>query len=576
VIRRVLLVPVAVLLVLSSVAAQTHKAAVPPGADELLAHVRVLTEPEMEGRASGTTGGDLAGRYIADRFHAMGLRPGGEGGSFFQPFVFSKTAAVGPGTILETVGPVAKTLQVGRDWTPHAGSLTGEVVGEMVFVGYGLVAADRGYDDYVGVDVRGKIALALDSGPAHLPDVKPSRLEKLIAARRRGANALLIVGDLPPLASTGVSVRLASGTVTATAADQFLGPAGKTIAGLGQALTSSGLPASFATGVQVRIRVDLQQEDRRTRNIIAILPGTDPARATEALVLGAHYDHLGRTEGHVHPGADDNASGTSLVLGLARALAANGGTPRTLVFVLFSGEELGLLGSAHYVRHPAVPLDRTVAMLNFDMVGRMRDHRLNVGGVESGSGLRAVVGEAGATGPVTLVVHDTPYAPSDQASFYGTGVPVLFFFTDQHDDYHTPRDTADKINGRGMAEVAGVALRVVERLSGDTRPTYVKVSPPAPAQVFSGAQGGAFLGVSIDVGNNADALRLSGILPGSAAARAGLKVGDVVVRLGDVPISRFEDMTRTLAQKRAGEAISLLYLRDGEEHVTTATLDARP
>src|SRR5207249_9482895 len=163
---------------------------------------------------------------------------------------------------------------------------------------------------------------------------------------------------------------------------------------LGRALADSRLPASFATGVGVRIRVNFEREDRRTGNIIGILPGADPARATEAVVLGAHYDHLGRAGGNVHPGADDNASGTAVVLGLARAFAAAGGAPRTLVFALFVGEELGLLGSSHYARHPAVAMDRTVAMLNFDMVGRMRDRRLHVGGVESGTGLRALVSEA--------------------------------------------------------------------------------------------------------------------------------------------------------------------------------------
>jgi peptidase M28-like protein/PDZ domain-containing protein len=577
VIRRALLLPFAVLLLFSSAAAETSTTVVSPRADELLAHVRALTAPEMEGRASGTIGGDRAGQYIADRLQAMGLRPGGDGGSFFQQFAFSTAVAVGPGTLLETLGSPVKVLQVGRDWTPHGGSLAGEVTGEVVFVGYGVVAADRGYDDYAGLDMRGKIALALDGAPAHLPDARPSRLEKLITARRRGASGLLIVGDpLPSLGATGASVRLVSGTVTSVAADQLLGPAGKTAAGLRQALASSRLPASFATGVEARIRVDLQREDRHTSNVIGILPGSDPSRAAEVLVLGAHYDHLGRTGGEVHPGADDNASGTSLVLGLARALAAAGGAPRTLVFALFSGEEVGLLGSAHYARHPTLAIERTVAMLNFDMVGRMRDHRLNVAGVESGIGLRALVMEAGAREPLTLVPHDTPYAPSDQTSFYAAGAPVLFFFTDQHDDYHTPGDTADKINGQGMADIARVALRVVERLAGDTRPTYVKLSPPPPTQQFSGARGGAFLGVAADVGSESDGLRLAAVFPGTAAARAGLQAGDVIIRLDDVPIGSFEELKRMIAKKRPGEAIAVLFLRDGDDHGTTATLDARP
>jgi hypothetical protein len=576
VLRRALLLPLAVLCLFASAAAGVPKALVPPEADELLAHVRALTAPEMEGRGSGTAGGDRAGQYIADRLRAMGLRPGGDGGRFFQPFAFSAAVTVGPGTVLETPGS-GKAFEVGRDWTPHGGSLTGEARGEVVFVGYGVVAADRGYDDYAGVDVRGKIALALDGGPAHLPEAGRSRLEKLITARTHGASALLLVRDpLPSLGATGASVRIVSGTLTSVAADQLLGPAGKTTAGLREALARSRLPMSLAMGIQVRARVNLQREDRHTSNVIGIIPGTDPARAAEALVLGAHYDHLGRPGGQVHPGADDNASGTSLVLGLARALAAAGGTPRTLVFALFSGEEAGLLGSAHYTRHPAMAIERTVAMLNFDMVGRMRDHRLNVAGVESGIGLRALVTDAAARDSLTLVPHDTPYAPSDQTPFYAAGVPVLFFFTDQHEDYHTPGDTADKINGRGMAELATVALRVVERLGGEARPTYVKLSPPAPGQHLSGASGGAFLGVSAEGGSESDGVRLSSVFPGTAAARAGLQNGDVIVRLGDQPIGTFADLRRAIAQRRPGEVVRILYLREGEDQVTSATLDAQP
>jgi membrane-associated protease RseP (regulator of RpoE activity) len=284
----------------------------------------------------------------------------------------------------------------------------------------------------------------------------------------------------------------------------------------------------------------------------------------------------------VHPGADDNASGTALVLGLARALAAAGGiVPRTLVFALFSGEEMGLLGSSHHVRHPSVPIDRTIAMLNFDMVGRMRDRQLNVSGVESGTGLRAVVteaaaSEAAASDKLELALHNTPFAPSDHTSFYEAGAPVLFFTTGGHDDYHTPRDTADKINASGMAEVAGLATRVVERLAGAPRPSYVTLSRPAPAPHGSAPPGGAFLGIFADAGGESDGLRVTSVFAESAAARLGLQNGDVIVRLGDVPINSFDDLKGSLARKRPGDAIGVLYLRDGEDHLAAATLGARP
>jgi hypothetical protein len=574
--RRALLLPLVVLLFAGSVVAASRAAVVPPGAAELFQHVSALTAPEMEGRASGSAGGDRAARYIADRLAATGLAPGGDTGTFFQSFVVSTPTAVAPGTTLERRGPEQR-LELGRDWTPHGGSLAAEVSGEIVFVGYGVVAADRGWDDYAGVSVRDKIALALEGAPGHLGDVPPPRLEKLIAARRHGARALLLVGDgLPPLGTTAAAVRLVSGAITATAADLLLEPSGKTTAQLRAALADSRAPVSFATGVELRMRVNFTREDRRAANVIGLLPGTDPGRASEALVVGAHYDHLGRAGGAVHPGADDNASGTALVLGLARALAAAGGTPRTVVFALFGGEEAGLLGSAHYVRHPTVPIDRTIAMLNFDMVGRMRDRRLNVGGVQSGTGFRALLSASATGDDLKLVLHDSPFAASDHVSFYGAGAPVLFFSTDGHDDYHTPRDTADKIDAAGMAEVAALAARLVDHLGGVTRPTYVKLSPPEKNSPGSGASGSTFLGVSADARDESDGLRLASVLSDTAAARAGLRSGDVIVRLGDQLINGFDDLKRTIERKQPGDAVLVLYLRDGEDHVTSATLGARP
>jgi hypothetical protein len=387
----------------------------------------------------------------------------------------------------------------------------------------------------------------------------------------------LIAGDaLPSLEATATTVKLVSGSLTRAAADVLLAPAGKSLAGLASARSARPLP----TGVQVRLRVRLDREERRTANVIGILPGTDPARASEVVVLGAHYDHLGRAGGVVHPGADDNASGAAVVLGMARALAAAGGTARTLVVVFFSGEEIGLLGSAHYVKHPPLPIELTAAMLNFDMVGRMRNDRLNVGGVESGGGLRALVERAKRGDRLDLVLGDSPYGPSDHSSFYAAGVPVLFFHTGGHDDYHAPGDTADKINAAGMAEVARLGLRIAERLGGEGRPAYVALARPAGASRSGsgrgGDSGGAFLGVSVDGRSESDGVRLGSVVAGSGAERAGLRGGDVIVRMGDQGLSRFEDLRRALANRRPGDAVALIYLRDGEEHGASATLGARP
>ena len=442
--RRALALPFALLVLGVAAVAWAGGVLIPPGAEELAAHVHALTAPEMEGRASGTAGGDRAARYLAERLAAVGINPGGDGGTFFQSLAVGSGARVRAGTALDRLGAAPAAFALGRDFLPHGGSLAGEVSGDVVFVGYGVTAPGGGDGDYTGVDVRGKVALALDGGPAQTGDVQPSRLDKLISARRRGAAALLIAGDsLPSLEETSVPVRLVSAAVTRAAADVLLAPAGKTVSGLVAELSRSRAPISLATGARVEVRVGLERAERHAANVIGVLPGRDPELAAEAVVLGAHYDHLGRGGGVVHPGADDNASGTAVVLGLARAFAAAGGTSRTLVFALFAGEEVGLLGSAHYTRHPALPISRTAAMLNFDMVGRMTNERLSVGGVDSGTGLRAMVAGAASGTGVDLIVHAAPFAPSDHAPFYSAGVPVLFFHTGHHDDYHAPGDTAE-------------------------------------------------------------------------------------------------------------------------------------
>jgi hypothetical protein len=566
------------LLLLASAAAARPPLVVPPAA-ELRATTEALTGPGMDGRRSGTAGGDLAARRLAQWLAAAGLRPGGEGASYFQSFVVAPGWRIGESATLRPGAAGAAALETGRDWTPHGGSLRERVVAPLAFVGHGISAPESGHDDWAGVDVRGRIVLALDGAPAHPPGLQASRLEKLIAARRADAAALLIVTDrLPSLAATGAAVHIVSGTLTPAAADALLAPTGETIARLTAALAERRRPASLGGGVRVELRVALEPADLRAVNVIGVLPGADPARADEAVVIGAHYDHLGLVGGTLYPGADDNASGTAVVLGLARAFAAAGPRERTLVFALFGAEETGLVGSGHYVRAPAVPLARTVAMLNFDMVGRLRDGRLSVGGVDSGRGLREVVTDAARATGASPTLSGSPFGPSDHSQFYGAGVPVLFFHTGAHPDYHRPGDTADKLDAAGMAQVAALGARITERLAGAERPTLVALSRPSAGPRSGRAAGAAtpvFFGVGADGRAESDGVPLGQVVSGSAAERAGLRAGDVIVRFGARLVDGFEELVGALRGHRPGDVVRVHYLRDGIEHETTATLDAR-
>jgi hypothetical protein len=568
-------------VVLCFVSVATASTPVPPSAAELRATAEALTAPGMDGRRSGTPGGDLAAQRIADWLEAAGLQPGGDDGSFVQSFVVAAGARIAAGTTLRSLDAGAPRFEAGRDWTPHGGSLRETVTGEVVFVGYGVSAPEAGYDDWARVDARGRVAIALEGAPPHLSGVRATRLEKLIAARRAGAGALLLVGDrLPTLAATTTAVRLVSGTLTPATADALLAPAGVTTAVLAQRIADRRAPASLAVGTRAEVRVVLETADRTAVNVIGVLPGRDAARAGEALVLGAHYDHLGVVGGTLHPGADDNASGTAVVVGLARAFAAAGPQDRTLVFALFGAEEIGLVGSGHYVRRPATPIDRTVAMLNFDMVGRLGGGMLTVGGVESGRGLRDVVTGAARRLSMRVTLRDSPFGPSDHSRFYDAGTPVLFFHTGTHADYHRAGDTADKLDTVGMARVASLGTRVAETLAAGDRPGYVTLARPAwrarESSREAGAPAPAFLGVGTDGPAESDGVRLTRIVPESAAARAGLREGDVLVRFGDRAIESFGELQEALRARRRGDAVPLLYLRDGLEHDTAATLDARP
>ena len=538
------------------------------GAADLLAHVAALTAPAMEGRGSGTPGGDRAARYIADVLARAGLRPGGEGGTFFQEFPVATIPSLGPDNRLE-VAVATRRLEPGRDWTPHGGSLAADVTGELVLVGH---------DDYGHVDARNRIALALASASASAGPVAASRLEQLIAARRAGARAVLLIGDeLPAPAATAAPVAIVSGSITRAAAAALLGR------------SAASLDAVTATGVSARLRIDLATTERRAANVIGVLPGADPARADEAVVIGAHYDHLGVEGGTVYPGADDNASGTATVLGLARSLAA-ARPPRTLVFALFAGEEIGLVGSEYQVRHPSVlPVDRIAAMVNFDMVGRLEGRHPMVGGVETGSGLRALVERAAKEVALDVDLRAAGTGPSDHSRFNAAGVPVLFFHSGVHADYHRPSDTADRIDGAGMARIAELARLVITRLAEGPRPVFAQVpgrgaggraaeraAPERPGPSGVGAPGGAFLGIAADTRAGWDGVRLGAVVPRSAADQAGLRAGDVLVRLDDTALQAFSDLRALLDRHRPGDALALVYLRDGVDHATTVTLGTRP
>lgn len=320
------------------------------------------------------------------------------------------------------------------------------------------------------------------------------------------------------------------------------------------------------------------------RNVIGVLPGRDPALRNEIVVVGAHYDHLGPgtfgaldpdSAGRIHNGADDNASGASALIHIARKLAS-APPARTVVFLAFSGEEEGLLGSDYYVKNPVFSLARTYAMVNMDMVGRLRDNRLLVYGTATAQEFPALLDSLNTVARFDLRGSGDGWGRSDQSSFYGAGKPVLHLFTDLHEDYHRTTDDWEKINADGLAQVADFTTEIVRALADRRAPlTFVNVPPP---QATTGAPApgyGAYLGTVPDMSENPGGVRLTGVRAGSPAEKAGLRGNDIITRLGETVVSDLQALTSALRQHKPGDVVELRFLRDGAEQRVSVTLGTR-
>lgn len=321
-----------------------------------------------------------------------------------------------------------------------------------------------------------------------------------------------------------------------------------------------------------------------TRNVLAVLPGTSPTLRGEVVVIGAHYDHLGMggfgaldpdSTGRVHNGADDNASGTAALLEIGRLLAGRR-SARTIVLVAFSGEELGTLGSSFFVQHPVPqPIDSLYAMLNLDMVGRMRSARLLALGAATAKEFPALLDSLNSPPRFDLRASGDGWGPSDHAVFFAARRPVLHFFTDLHDDYHRSTDDWDKLNVAGIAQVAQFVADLAWTLANRPGPLTF-VDAPRPQATGGGGSGyGAYLGTIPDMSGSPGGVRITGVRAGSPAEQAGLKAGDIITAIGSKQVANLFDMTEALRSHQAGDTVVIVTKRDGAERRLTAVLGKR-
>jgi hypothetical protein len=449
-------------------------------AADALGDVRALAAPALEGRGALTPGLGEAARYVARRFAAAGLAPAGDGGTYFQAVEIPLPRRPSPETRLDLGG---EALKLGADFSPGVGAPATEARGPIAFAGRCAPS------DYGGLDVGGKLVVCLPDG---LP-----LAAKLDTAVARGAVALLVVDDgaspelapLWPLGQAGAST-IPSFRVRGAVIDRLLAPLRRSVAALRAPVEPGARPPAFDVGAWGGFGLAWVVPALRGSNVVGVIPGADPALAGEAVLVGAHYDHVGKgDEGGVldgpglHPGADDNASGTAALLETAEALAAGPRPRRSILFVAFTGEERGLVGSiAAAARAPR----SVVAMVNFDMVGRMRDRKLEVQGAPTSPAWRAIVEEANA-GRLALAFPSRVSRNSDHAPFIAAGVPALLLHTGMHGDYHRKGDTAEKINADGIVEAARLAAGVVRSVAD--RPERLSFVGPAWTTVRAGGWG---------------------------------------------------------------------------------------
>src|SRR5882724_6912794 len=621
--------------------AQQQVARFEPSPERLRQHVTYLASDALEGRRTGTPGANEAANYIAAEFKRLGLLPpsrmrkNGAVSSFLAPFPYVAGLKLGSGNAMSTSGTA---WQIGEDWMPLGISSNGRVEGPFVFVGYGITAAELNYNDYGG-DISGKVAVALSGGrDGDNPHGQFARYEdvrwKAIAARTAGAKALVVIAREENFKDDRL-FRLRYDNSSGDAGLPVIGISsqtaqrllGSTLNDLEQAARTKDFSSIRKVAADTLvITTDVMRNEVAAANVIAILEGSDPTLRNEYIVLGAHYDHLGRggegslapREGEIHHGADDNASGTAGLLELARMFASYEHRPRrTIVFIAFGGEEEGLLGSNYYVNHPLRPLENTVAMINMDMIGRMKNNKLIVGGVGTAEGWRKVIdssakfwgigvtptpdsyggvlpgtltanptrsaaamtSNAGTTAALDsirsldLTLNEDGYGPSDHSSFYAKKVPVLFLWTGTHEDYHKPSDTADKINYQDEAHILSFVERIIRTIdASDARPVYTVAKSESQGRTMGFR---VYLGTIPNYADSGDGLLLDGVRDDSPAAKAGIKAGDRIVKLAGREVHNVYDYTYALGEMKAGQEYEVELLRGTERIKLKITPAAR-
>ena len=576
-------------------------------ADRYMQHVSFLASDDLKGRGNGSQELERAAEYIAAQFRSYGLQTAGENGTYFQKFDITTGAQLGSKNTLQVSG-VSK--EKGKDFVTMPVSSSGSYDGPIVFAGYGMTSESQKWDDYAGIDVKGKAVLVFRHDPeetnpagrfAKDPTAPSTFIAKVRNARVHGAKAILFITD--PNNHPGETDTVGKATsdlafrdlsilamhVTRDSVMSLFTRSGRNMAEVQQAIDQGQKPQSFEfTNLKVRVSADIKPIRKTVRNVLASIRGSDPQLRNEWIVIGGHYDHLGLGDpnnsmsqadvGKIHHGADDNASGTAGVLELARLIARNKQAfKRSVLLMTFAGEELGLFGSSHFVNDSTVPLPSIAAMINMDMIGRLSSRPLSVMGTGTSPEFPAWIAEANKEVGLSLALSNGGHEGSDHISFNGKRIPTLFFFSGLHSDYHRPTDTAEKIDAKGAIQVLSLVAGTAELMANaPSKVLYTEVKEDRPqAAGGGGSPYGTYFGSVPDFRDDLSGVLFADVRADSPAGKAGLKPGDLLVEFAGNPIKNLYDFTDALAGKKPGDVVAVVVKRNGQSIKVNVTLEVR-
>lgn len=538
-------------LLLPAVAQQTAPAD-EAAIERMRADVFLLASDTFEGRAAGTAGEKLAADHVAGRFAELGLEPHGDNGTYLQSFTFNADPELGADNRLQ----IGRTTLQPAQFHPLAFSKSGGARGKLMVVGHGIQAPELGHDDYAGIDMKDRVAVIDIASPDGIhPHSKflawhdlAVRAEKAAAL---GAVAVIFRSEDPDAGTpfTRLSAKVPAGAIPAVF------------------LTTRELDHLLVDNNPCVVNVDIRREQRTAFNVV----GFHDNGAAHTVVIGAHFDHLGwgeegsrhRGEPAIHNGADDNASGVAAMLQLAADLVKDErARHNNLLFIAFSGEEKGLYGSNHWTKHPSVPIAQLNYMINLDMVGRLDTAKgLAVNGVGTSPAWAPALASITIPG-IEVKTSESGVGPSDHTSFYLQDVPAVHFFTGTHADYHKPSDDAELINYTGMLGIVRAIEALVRELDDDGKLVFTKTEQ---ANAESTPRFKVTLGVVPDYLYDGKGMRIDGVTEGKPAEQAGMKAGDIVVRMGAVEVTDMMSYMRGLGAFNAGDRATVTILRNGEE-----------